>query len=127
MTSDSTAAAFPGMSNGMDNVSLPSEMSSVGGQVMYGSASVVAGEELGTKRRKLMKSDGAVGFPKICEMCNVTTNSPEVYRMHLAGRKHAAQVNTSILTSFHFVFCCLVYKFVLVCCFHGGMHLLCFP
>ncbi|KAL6175447.1 hypothetical protein ACLB2K_052088 [Fragaria x ananassa] len=93
MTSDSTAAAFPGMSNGMDNVSLPSEMSSVGGQVMYGSASVVAGEELGTKRRKLMKSDGAVGFPKICEMCNVTTNSPEVYRMHLAGRKHAAQAN----------------------------------
>ncbi|KAM5570860.1 hypothetical protein ABKV19_011484 [Rosa sericea] len=81
---------FPGTSNGIDNANLPSKMSGVGGQVMYGSTSAVAGEELGTKRRKV---DAAVGFVKICEMCNVTTHSPDVYMKHLAGKRHAAQAN----------------------------------
>ncbi|PRQ16292.1 putative transcription factor C2H2 family [Rosa chinensis] len=83
--------AFPGTSNGTDNASLPSEMSGAGGQVMCGSTSAVAGEELGTKRRKV--DAAAVGFVKICEMCNVTTHSPDVYKKHLAGKRHAAQAN----------------------------------
>lgn len=91
-----TAAVFPGTSNGIDNVSLPSETSSVGGQVIYGSTSVVASEELETKRRRVLDSGAKIGFVKICAMCNVTTNSPEVFKKHLAGKRHAAQVNRSI-------------------------------
>lgn len=88
-----TNAAFPGTSNGIDNASLPSEPSSVGGQVINGSTGVVASEELETKRRRVLDSGAAVGFVKICAMCNVTTNSPEVFKKHLAGKRHAAKAN----------------------------------
>lgn len=94
-----TAAAFPGTSNGIDNVSLPIETSSVGGQVIYGSTSVVTSEELETKRRRVLDSGAAVGFVNICAMCNVTTNSPEVFKKHLAGKRHAAQVKIEVFTA----------------------------
>lgn len=92
-----TAAA----SNVLNNISLPSQTSSVGGQVIFGGSGVAAGAELETKRRKVVNGGAVVDSMVVCTICKVVCNSQEVYIKHLAGKRHKAQVNNN-LTSFPF-------------------------
>ncbi|ONI08796.1 hypothetical protein PRUPE_5G201200 [Prunus persica] len=82
-----TAAA----SNVLNNISLPSQTSSVGGQVIFGGSGVAAGVELETKRRKVVNGGAADDSMVVCTICNVVCNSQEVYIKHLAGKRHKAQ------------------------------------
>ena len=67
--------------------------SSIDGQVMFGALGGAAGEDLGTKKRKLLNGDAAADSVRVCTICNVTCNSQEVFNKHLAGKRHASQVN----------------------------------
>ena len=69
------------------------QMSSMGGQVMFGVSGVATGEDLDTKKRKLLNGSAAVDSVRVCTICNVTCNSLEVFNKHLAGKRHASQVN----------------------------------
>ncbi|ONI08797.1 hypothetical protein PRUPE_5G201200 [Prunus persica] len=84
-----TAAA----SNVLNNISLPSQTSSVGGQVIFGGSGVAAGVELETKRRKVVNGGAADDSMVVCTICNVVCNSQEVYIKHLAGKRHKAQAS----------------------------------
>jgi hypothetical protein len=69
------------------------QLSSMGGQVMFGVSGVATGEDLDTKKRKLLNGSAAVDSVRVCTICNVTCNSLEVFNKHLAGKRHTSQVN----------------------------------
>lgn len=48
------------------------------------------GEDLETKKRKLLEGGTTADSVKVCTVCNVVCNSETVYSYHLAGQKHAA-------------------------------------
>ena len=58
------------------HASLQSQRCIVQGQDSYGAA----------------KDRAAVHSGRVCTICNITCNSQNVYKEHLAGKKHAAQV-----------------------------------
>lgn len=80
-------------SNSNTITDIPSQMGSIGGQTIFGALGVAAGEELETKKRKLLDGGAVADSVRICTICNVACNSQEVFNKHLAGKKHASQVN----------------------------------
>jgi hypothetical protein len=48
---------------------------------------------LETKKRKLLDGGAVVDSVRFCTICNVACNSQDVFNKHLAGKKHASQVN----------------------------------
>lgn len=50
------------------------------------------GEDLETKKQKLLECGTAADLVKVCTICNVVCNSEMVYNYHLAGQKHATQM-----------------------------------
>lgn len=51
-----------------------------------------SGEDLETKKRKVLESGTTVTAVRVCDLCNVVCNSLQVYCFHIAGQKHAAMV-----------------------------------
>ncbi|XP_068656116.1 uncharacterized protein [Aristolochia californica] len=49
-------------------------------------------DDLETKKRKLLEGGAAPEAVRVCEVCNVACNSEVVFKYHLAGQKHAAQL-----------------------------------
>ncbi|XP_042499507.1 zinc finger RNA-binding protein-like [Macadamia integrifolia] len=47
------------------------------------------GEDLETKRRKVVEGGAAADAVRVCTVCNVVCNSQTVFDYHLAGQKHA--------------------------------------
>ncbi|XP_043706598.1 uncharacterized protein LOC122656194 [Telopea speciosissima] len=54
-----------------------------------GAPSLETGEDLETKRRKVMEGGAAADAVRVCTICNVVCNSQVVFDYHLAGQKHA--------------------------------------
>ncbi|KAJ8640430.1 hypothetical protein MRB53_017124 [Persea americana] len=50
------------------------------------------GEDLETKKQKLLECGITADLVKVCTICNVVCNSETVYSFHLSGQKHATQV-----------------------------------
>lgn len=50
------------------------------------------GEDIETKKRKLMGGGTAAGSVRVCTICNVVCNSETVFNLHLVGQKHASMV-----------------------------------
>ncbi|MED6161336.1 hypothetical protein PIB30_118458 [Stylosanthes scabra] len=48
------------------------------------------------KKRKLSNGGAPVDSVKVCTVCNIVCNSQDVYNKHIAGKKHAAQVNCKL-------------------------------
>lgn len=71
-----------------------SKEKTVAGQAVKkrGAPPVVAGDDLETKRRKLMEGGAPPDSVRVCAVCNVACNSETVFRFHMAGQKHATQV-----------------------------------
>ncbi|KAL5987649.1 hypothetical protein ACLOJK_035399 [Asimina triloba] len=63
-----------------------------GAQVRKGAPPSEPGEDLETKKCKLMEGGAPADSVRVCEICNVACNSQTVFNYHLAGQKHAAQV-----------------------------------
>ncbi|XP_043726288.1 uncharacterized protein LOC122672855 isoform X1 [Telopea speciosissima] len=57
-----------------------------------GASSLGPGEDLETKRRKLMEGGAAADAVRVCPVCNVVCNSQTVFNYHLAGQKHINMV-----------------------------------
>ncbi|KAJ4961723.1 hypothetical protein NE237_021633 [Protea cynaroides] len=55
---------------------------------MKGAPSLGPGEDLETKRRKVMEGGAAADAVRVCTVCNVVCNSQTVFTYHLAGQKH---------------------------------------
>ncbi|XP_058081626.1 uncharacterized protein LOC131229655 [Magnolia sinica] len=72
---------------------------SAAGQVRKGAPPSEPGEDLETKKRKLMEGGAPVDSVRVCEVCNVACNSQTVFNYHLAGQKHAAQVKKQAETA----------------------------
>lgn len=49
-------------------------------------------EDIETKKRKIVEGGAAESDIRVCTLCNVVCNSPEVFKFHLGGQKHAAMV-----------------------------------
>lgn len=84
-----TIAVLPRNSNATSDI--PSQMDRIGGQVIFGPSGMAVGEELETKKRKLLDGGAAVDSVRVCTICNIACNSQEVFNKHLAGKKHASQ------------------------------------
>lgn len=63
-------------------------------QVKVSSAAAAIGLE--TKRQNLVEGAATVVFMRVCSLCDVVCNSQEIFNKHLAGKRHAAQVNSKI-------------------------------
>lgn len=50
------------------------------------------GEDLETKKQKLLECGITADLVKVCTICNVVCNSETVYNFHLSGQKHATQM-----------------------------------
>eukprot|EP00268_Persea_americana_P040440 TRINITY_DN4016_c0_g2_i1.p1 TRINITY_DN4016_c0_g2~~TRINITY_DN4016_c0_g2_i1.p1 ORF type:complete len:613 (+),score=151.65 TRINITY_DN4016_c0_g2_i1:162-2000(+) len=50
------------------------------------------GEDLETKKQKLLECGITADLVKVCTICNVVCNSETVYSFHMSGQKHATQV-----------------------------------
>lgn len=57
--------------------------------------SVSPGEDLGTKKKKLMQCGVPKGSMRVCTVCNIVCNSEVVFADHIVGKKHIAQVQKS--------------------------------
>ncbi|KAF8378771.1 hypothetical protein HHK36_030120 [Tetracentron sinense] len=80
-------------STATNNRILPGQMGShIGGQMIMGTSTVDVGDDLETKRQKLMEGGATTDSVRFCTICNVACNSQVVFSYHLAGKKHAAQV-----------------------------------
>eukprot|EP00262_Sarcandra_glabra_P002142 TRINITY_DN12394_c0_g6_i1.p1 TRINITY_DN12394_c0_g6~~TRINITY_DN12394_c0_g6_i1.p1 ORF type:complete len:360 (+),score=27.18 TRINITY_DN12394_c0_g6_i1:98-1177(+) len=64
----------------------------VSGQRRKGAPPSAPGEDLETKKRKLMEGGAPPDSVRVCAICNVACNSETVFNFHLAGQKHAALV-----------------------------------
>ncbi|KAG2679386.1 hypothetical protein I3843_11G049000 [Carya illinoinensis] len=84
-----TSTMLPGSSVTMSDI--PSQVPSIDGQTIFGASGLVDGEEVETKKRKLLAGGAAVDSVRICSICNIACNSQEVFNKHLAGKKHASQ------------------------------------
>lgn len=62
------------------------------GEKKRGAPPVEAGDDLETKRRKLMEGGAPADSVRVCAVCNVACNSETVFKFHIAGQKHAVQV-----------------------------------
>ncbi|KAJ8645264.1 hypothetical protein MRB53_007012 [Persea americana] len=62
------------------------------GEKKRGAPPVEAGDDLETKRRKLMEGGAPAGSVRVCAVCNVACNSETVFKFHVEGQKHAVQV-----------------------------------
>ena len=80
--------------SGPSQANVQSQTSSIQGIVLTGGA--VLGNELESKKRKVSNGGAPVDSVKVCTVCNVVCNSQEVFSKHLAGKKHAAQVNCNL-------------------------------
>ncbi|KAM7487944.1 hypothetical protein LguiB_025428 [Lonicera macranthoides] len=49
-------------------------------------------EDIETKKRKIVEGGAAESDIRVCTLCKVVCNSPEVFKFHLGGQKHAAMV-----------------------------------
>lgn len=49
-------------------------------------------EDLETKRRKVLEEGAATNEVRVCLVCNVVCNSETVFKVHLAGKKHIANM-----------------------------------
>lgn len=50
------------------------------------------GEDLETKKQKLLECGITADLVKVCTICNVVCNSETAYSFHLSGQKHATQM-----------------------------------
>lgn len=48
-------------------------------------------EDLEMKKKKVVDGGAAVSLVRTCEICNVVCNSDDVFKSHIAGKKHVAR------------------------------------
>ncbi|XP_009794341.1 uncharacterized protein LOC107796540 [Nicotiana tabacum] len=70
----------------------PGKVKSVNGQDA-GKKTVELVENLETKRQKVLEGGAATNEVRTCLACNVVCNSETVFRIHLAGKKHIANMS----------------------------------
>lgn len=61
-------------------------------QMTFGASGVVAAQELEKKKQKLLNGGAAGDSVMVCTVCNIACNGEEMFKKHLYGKKHAAQV-----------------------------------
>ncbi|XP_060192499.1 uncharacterized protein LOC132622009 [Lycium barbarum] len=69
----------------------PNEVNSANGQAA-GEKAIELVENLEAKRRKVLEGGAATDEVRICPACNVVCNSETVYKAHLTGKKHIANI-----------------------------------
>lgn len=62
------------------------------GQMTFGASGVAAAQELEKKKQKLLNGGAAVDSVMVCTVCNIACSGEEMFKKHLYGKKHAAQV-----------------------------------
>ncbi|KAJ8544925.1 hypothetical protein K7X08_017508 [Anisodus acutangulus] len=70
----------------------PNKMNSANGQDA-GEKAVELVENLETKRRKVLEGGAATNEVRICVACSVVCNSETVFKTHLTGKKHIANIS----------------------------------
>ncbi|XP_019053422.1 PREDICTED: uncharacterized protein LOC104598178 [Nelumbo nucifera] len=60
--------------------------------------SSTSGEDLETKRRKVVEGGAAPGTVKVCTVCNMVCNSQTIFNYHVAGQKHITKLKKHATT-----------------------------
>lgn len=85
------------------STSLAGQTSSVVGQMIIGTSDVASRQGLEVEKQTVqglevekhtvLTGGATTDSVRVCTICNVTCNSQEVFNEHIAGKKHAIQVN----------------------------------
>eukprot|EP00268_Persea_americana_P040438 TRINITY_DN4016_c0_g1_i1.p1 TRINITY_DN4016_c0_g1~~TRINITY_DN4016_c0_g1_i1.p1 ORF type:complete len:545 (+),score=111.58 TRINITY_DN4016_c0_g1_i1:269-1903(+) len=86
-----TAAVNPEIAAGMNKTPLEAKAKTTIGDAKRKklASAYKPGEDLETKKQKLLEGGTMADSVKACIVCNVVCNSETVYKYHLAGQKHA--------------------------------------